>query len=148
MKSTQRTQYLAHIFLVGLCVFGVIGCSRSTPEETAGADQIRIEPKRSGNAVELNAGAIFAIMKRCGFTDQQVYFQGTALRDALKNYGGACIFVGENNAEVLLRVQGEDVQGVSQTYGYFVYDVKGDYFRLGAPPESQPVNQGKATAPR
>ncbi len=148
MKSTQRTHYLAHILLVGLCVFGVIGCSRSKPDETADVDQIRIVPKRSGNAVELDAGAIFAIMKRCGFTDQQVYFQGTALRDALKNYGGACIFVGEDNAEVLLRVQGEDVQGVSQTYGYFVYDVKADYFRLGAPQKSQTVNQGRAIAPR
>ena len=53
MKSTQRTQYLAQVLLVGLCVFGVIGCSRSKPDETADVDQIRIVPKRSGNAVEL-----------------------------------------------------------------------------------------------
>lgn len=148
MKSTQRTQYLAQVLLVGLCVFGVIGCSRSATEEDAGADQIRIVAKRSGNAVELSAGAIFAIMTRCGFTDQQVYYQGTALRDALKNHGGACIFVGEDNAEVLLRVQGEIIQGISKTYGYFEYDVKADYFKLGASPQSQSVNQGKAAAPR
>ena len=120
-------------------MFGVIGCSTSAPEETSGVDQIRVVPKRSGNAVELSATAIYAIMSRCGFTEEQVYFQGTALRDALKNYGGACIYVEEDNAEVLLRVQGEEVQGVSQSYGYFVYDVKAEYFKLGAPPESKPL---------
>ena len=136
------------MLLVGLCMLGVIGCSRSSSTETTGVDQIRIVPKRSGNAVELSAGAIYAIMTRCGFTEEQIYFQGTALRDALKNYGGACIFVDEDKAEVLLRVQGEEVQGVSQSYGYFVYDVKADYFKLGGAPGGPTANQGKAPAPR
>jgi hypothetical protein len=150
MRSTQRSQRLAQVLLVGLCVFGVMGCSRSVPEETSGsgADQIRIVPKRSGNAVELNATAIYAIMSRCGFTEEQIYFQGTALRDALKNYGGACIFLGKDRAEVLLRVKGEEVQGVSQSYGYFVYDVKANYFTLGAPSGSPSVNRAQAPAPR
>lgn len=141
MKTKPQYQHIARILLVGLCVFGIIGCSSHSPKEKTGVDEIRIVPKRSGNAVELNATAIFAIMKRCGFTDEQIYFQGTALRDALKNFGGACIFVGEGNAEVLLRVQGEEVQGVSQSYGYFVYDVKADYFRLGAAPKPQTLSQ-------
>jgi len=147
MKS-KRHQHVAWILLVGLCVFGIIGCSPAEPEET-GIGEIRIVPKRSGNAVELNAAAIFAIMKRCAFTDQQVYFHGTALRDALKSYGGACIYVGEGegNAEVLLRVQGEEVQGISQSYGYFVYDVKGDYFKFGAA-GSQTQAPKAAVAPR
>ena len=148
MKSTRRTQHLAQVLLVGLCVFGMIGCSQSEPEETSGVDQIRIVPKRSGSAMELDATAVYAIMSRCGFTAEQIYFQGTALRDALKNYGGACIFVGKDHAEVLLRVQAENVQGVSQSYGYFVYDVKANYFTLGGPSEPPTVNQADLPAPR
>ncbi len=149
MKSIRRTQHIAQILLVGLCVFGVIGCSRSAHEATSGVDQIRVVPKRSGNAIELDATGVCAIMSRCGFSSEQIYFQGTALRDALKNYGGACIYLGEDHAEVLLRVQGELVQGVSQSYGYFVYDVKANYFTLGAPHESQTANdERKKPAPR
>ena len=148
MKSIRRTQHIAQILLVGLCVFGVIGCSQSASEETSGVDEIRIVHKRSGNAMELDGTAVYAIMSRCGFSEEQIYFHGTALRDALKNYGGACIFWGEDHAEVLLRVQGEKVQGVSQSYGYFVYDAKANYFTLGGPADSPTVNQAKMPAPR
>ncbi|MCF7973847.1 MAG: hypothetical protein K9N55_08535 [Phycisphaerae bacterium] len=125
-----------------------MGCSRSAPEETTGIDEISIVPKRSGNAVELNANAVYSIMKRCGFTDEQVYYHGTALKEALKNYGGACIYVGKGNAEVLLRVQGEEVQGVSQSYGYFVYDVKASDFKLGGVPLPQTQAPQRPIAPR
>ena len=150
MKSFERFKRVVTVLLIGFCVFGVVGCSgsRSASDEAADVDQIRIVPRRSGNAVELSAQGVYAIMNRCGFTDQQIYFQGTALRDALKNYGGAVIFVDKEDAEVLLRVLGEEVQGVSQSYGYFVYDVKGERFKLGAPPETQPAPQNKAMAPR
>ena len=127
---------------------GIMGCSPSKPEETTGIDEITIVPKRSGNAVELNAKGVFSIMKRCGFTDEQVYYHGTALREALKNYGGACIYVGKGNAEVLLRVQGEEVQGVSQSYGYFVYDVKASEFKLGGVNQPQVQGQARPIAPR
>lgn len=129
-------------------MFGIMGCSTSKPEETSSRDDITVVPKRSGNAVELNANAVFSIMKRCGFTDEQVYYHGTALRDALKNYGGACIYVGKGNAEVLLRVQGEEVQGVSQSYGYFVYDVKAGQFKLGGVTQPQVQGQKSPIAPR
>lgn len=148
MKSFRRYEHHVRILVIGFCLLGVLGCSRSTSDEAADVDQIRIVPRRSGNAVELSAEAVYAIMNRCGFTDQQIYFQGTALRDALKNYGGACIFLDKEQAEVLLRVLGEEVQGVSQSYGYFVYDVKGERFKLGGASQSQPSGQNKAMAPR
>jgi hypothetical protein len=136
------------MLLVGLFMLGVMGCSPSKPEETTNIDDITIVPKRSGNAVELNARAVFSIMKRCGFTDEQVYYHGTALREALRSYGGACIYVGKGNAEVLLRVQGEEVQGVSQSYGYFVYDVKAGEFKLGGVTQPQVQDQRRSMAPR
>ncbi len=117
--------------MVALCLLGLMGCSSSSKDKSDRVEKIRIVPQRNGNAVDLDAPAIFDIMKRCGFTDQQVYFHGMALRDALKNHGGAYIYVGERKAEVVLKVNGESVWIFSLSNGYFVYDVKSGSFTLG-----------------
>lgn len=137
MISNMQCQTLVKSLLVGLCILGVIGCPRSTQtpdNRKLGVNDIKIVPQQNGSAIELNAAAVYDIMSRCGFTDQQIYFHGTALRDALKNYGRAVIFIGDK-AEVLLSVYGEEVRGISMTYSYFVYDAKACTFKLGAAPK-------------
>ncbi len=131
IQSTKQSLSLVMTILVALCSLGLMGCSSSDKGNADRVDKVRIVPQRNGNAIALDAPAVFEIMKRCGFTDQQVYFHGMALRDALKNHGGAYIYVGERKAEVVLKVNGESVWIYSLSNGYFVYDVKSGSFTLG-----------------
>ncbi len=120
IQSTKQSQFLAMAILVALCLLGFMGCSSNGKDKADRVDTIRIVPRRNGSAVALDAPAILDVMKRCGFSDQQVYFHGMALRDALKNHGGAYIYVGEKKAEAVLKVDRESVLIYSLSNGYFV----------------------------
>jgi hypothetical protein len=147
IQSTKQSPSLAMAILVALCLLGFMGCSSSSEDKSNSVDTIRVVPRRNGSAVALDAAAIFGIMKRCSFTDQQVYFHGMALRDALKNHGGAYIYVGEKKAEAVLKVDGENVLIYSLSNGYFVYDVKSGSFALGAQGGDSSEDSGRP-APR
>lgn len=147
IQSTKQSQSLAMAILVALCVLGFTGCSSSNKDKSNRVDTIRVVPQRNGSAVDLEASAIFDIMKRCSFTDEQVFYHGMALRDALKNHGGAYIYVSERQAEAVLRVDGESVQIYSLSNGYFVYDVKSGSFALGPQGGNSSAGSGKP-APR
>jgi len=89
-----------------------------------------VQPVSNTSAIRLTADDVIAILRKLGHTDRQIFEVGEDLRNALLNYGGAKIRVGDQ-FDSALRAEGFHVWIQSLSRGTFVYDVKSHEFTLG-----------------
>ena len=119
--------------VLALLLLNLLGCGGRwrTPKPARSADlAVSVHPVSNTNAIRLTVDDVIVILRQLGHTDEQVFELGEDLRDALLNYGGAKIRVGDK-FDSALRAEGFHLWIFSLSRGTFVYDVKSHEFTLG-----------------
>ena len=138
MRSVQLRGWLWKVMVLGLIVSGLVGCgifNRKSAKDRRLELQITAIPNNS--AVDLSPRDVVSLMRASGFVDKQIYEYGPDFRQALLEFGGAQIAIGEGQVEAMYKVQGDLVWVTTMTRGNFVYDVKAGQFRMGPKAQSQ-----------
>ena len=94
------------------------GCARS----------MRVIPLGSQTVAALTAEDVARVMRRAGFSDDQILEMGTDVRNALSTTGAAKVRVGKK-VEAILAINGHSVQATSRRRGSFTYDFRNGRFR-------------------
>jgi hypothetical protein len=107
-----------------LLTFGQGGCALRRGEG------IQVIPKSSsGGVLQLSADDVVAVMRRAGFTNEQIWEHGTAVRDGLAQAGAVFIKV-NNKIEAMFVVKDENIQIYTLSRGYFVYNINSGWQRV------------------
>lgn len=115
LKSSSIT---INIVLVALLIFGVAGCARS-------ARGIRIVPMSNRHVLALSPEEVVEVMRRAGFSDNQILEYGTDLRNGLAESGAVQIKIGKK-VEAVFAInlsEGNCVYISTRLRGNFIYDV-------------------------
>jgi len=87
------------------------------------------------NVAALSADDIIQVMRRAGFSDQQILALGTQLRNAIL-YSGAAQAKLRDKVEAVFAVHGDYVFITTRLRGSFIYDVKKHgWVKLGPAPQ-------------
>jgi hypothetical protein len=87
------------------------------------------------NVVALSADDVIQVMRRAGFSDQQILALGTQLRNALL-YSGAAQAKLRDKVEAVFAVHGDYVFITTRLRGSFIYDAKKQgWVKLGPTPQ-------------
>jgi len=90
--------------------------------------EFKIEPQGNRDVAVLNADDVVAIMRRAGFSDDQILALGAELRDTLQNSGAAQIK--KRKVEVTFAVRGEYLFITTRLRGNDIYDLKEHKFGI------------------
>ena len=100
--------------LLLLAMLNLTGCP--------GSQRVLVRPLPNRQAVELSSDDIVRVMKRAGFSDEQILEHGTDLRNQLAN-SGASQFEVAKKVEAMFAVDGRYLHVTSRLKGSFIYDV-------------------------
>jgi len=106
--------------LLLLLALGVIGCGGTR------RSGIQVIPLSSRSVLELNADDVVRIMRRAGFSDQQILDYGTDLRDGLAQSGAVQVKIGKK-VEAVFAINldhGPCVYITTRLRGSFIYNVQ------------------------
>lgn len=106
--------------LLLLLALGVIGCGGSNKS------RIQVIPLSSRNVLELNADDVVRVMRRAGFSDQQILEYGPDLRDGLAQLGAVQVKVGDK-VEAVFAINldhGPCVYITTRLRGSFIYNTQ------------------------
>ena len=101
--------------LLTLLAFGVVSC--------AAHRGLEILPLRNQDVLTLSSDDIVRVMRRAGFSDNQILEYGTDLHSALSREGAAQIKV-KKNLEAVFAINGDAVYISTRLRGNFIYNVK------------------------
>jgi hypothetical protein len=99
------------LLLVALCV---VGCAQT---------RLNVIPLSNQYVAALSADDIVQLMRRAGFSNEQILELGTDLRNGLALSGAAQLKVGDK-VEAIFAVHGDYVYITTRLRGSFIYDVK------------------------
>ena len=122
MKLAQH-----HLLAVGaaslfsLLALNIAGCAQTEAE-------IQVVVLGNQDRAALNAYDIVCILRRAGFSDDQVLECGTDVRNSLALTGSAKIII-DDTVEAILAVDGDYLHVASRQTGSFIYDLKKQQFR-------------------
>ena len=118
--QTYSTTYLAagaFLVLLMLLLFSLVlalsGCA---------GQQTRVAALPNRQTAELSADDVVRVMRRAGFTDDQVLELGTDLRNKLASTGAAQIQLGKK-VEAMFAVDGRSLHVTTLLRGSFIYDL-------------------------
>jgi hypothetical protein len=106
------------LMLLTLAAFAMAGCTRT-------ARGIRVIPMANRSVLALSSDEVVNIMRRAGFSDNQILEYGTDLRNGLAESGAVQIKIG-NKVEAVFAVnlsEGNCVYISTRLRGNFIYDV-------------------------
>jgi hypothetical protein len=106
------------IVLVALLVLGIAGCARS-------ARRIRVVPLSNRHVLALSPDEVVEVMRRAGFSDNQILEYGMDLRNGLAESGAVQIKIGRK-VEAVFAVnlsEGDCVYISTRLRGNFIYNV-------------------------
>lgn len=101
--------------LLTLLAFGVVSCAAHR-----GLDVV---PLRNQDVLTLSSDDIVQVMRRAGFSDNQILEYGEDLHSALSREGAVQIKV-KRNLEAVFAINGDAVYISSRLRGNFIYNVK------------------------
>ena len=131
-----RGNWTVGLVLSSLLVLDLTGCGLISRRHQDNGTEVKVVAMANNTgALALTADDIVTIMRECGFTDQQIYYNGGDLREALLNMGGAKISIG-NRVEAMFKVQSSLVW-IACTRGTMLYDAKSGRMQLGPPTPQQ-----------
>jgi len=102
-----------------LSVVAAAGCANPGP---------RVVVLGNRHVVALDADDVVRIMRRAGFSDQEILDLGTDVRNALASAGAVEIRAGRK-VEAILAADERYLRGTSRRGGGFIYDVEKRVFR-------------------
>jgi hypothetical protein len=114
----HESRIVIMLTLLALLVFGVFGCART-------AEGIRIIPMSNRNVLALSSDDVVEVMRRAGFTDNQILEYGTELRNGLAESGAVQIKIGKK-VEAVFAINLSDGNCVyisTRLRGNFIYNV-------------------------
>ena len=112
------------LLLIALLALGVVGCTQHKGFE--------VIPASSRNVLALSADDIVQVMRRAGFSDNQILEIGTEVHDALLQSGGVYIKVNKK-VEATFAVSDDDVYISTRLRGNFIYNVNTGWNRPNRP---------------
>jgi hypothetical protein len=90
---------------------------------------VRIEPQANREVADLSPDDIVRIMRRIGFTDDQILAMGADMHEALRMAGGAQV-IDRDEVEAWVRISGTNAYIMSRTRGNFTYDLGSGQFLM------------------
>ena len=118
IKHNSGTGRLTATLTLLLLTLGMVGCARR-------ATGIQIVPLGSNSVLELSPDDLIEVMRRAGFSDEQILEHGPDVYDGLANSGAVQVRAG-NRVEVVIAInrdRGDCVYISSATRGNFIYNV-------------------------
>ena len=100
--------------LLALLAFGVVSCAQRGFE---------IIPLNHQEVLTLSSDDIVRVMRRAGFSDNQILEYGTDLHDALSRSGAAQIKINKR-LQAVFAINGDSVYISTRLRGNFIYNVK------------------------
>jgi hypothetical protein len=100
--------------LLALLAFGVVSCAQKGFE---------VIPLNHQEVLTLSSDDIVRVMRRAGFSDNQILEYGTDLHDALSRSGAAQIKI-DKKLQAVFAINGDSVYISTRLRGNFIYNVK------------------------
>ena len=100
--------------LLALLAFGVVSCAQRGFE---------VIPLHHQEVLTLSSDDIVRVMRRAGFSDNQILEYGTELHDALSRSGAAQIKISKK-LQAVFAINGDSVYISTRLRGNFIYNVK------------------------
>lgn len=130
---TIRRVLLACVLIVGPAS-GLAGCSHLPSFSSQDSDRkkpgdLEIVPLANQDVAELSADDVVRVMRRAGFSDEQILELGPELRDGLAESGAAQVRL-KGKVEVVFAAHGNYVFITSRLRGSFIYDVGKGWVQL------------------
>jgi len=100
--------------LLALLAFGVVSCAQRGFE---------VIPLNHQEVLTLSSDDIVRVMRRAGFSDNQILEYGTDLHDALAHSGAAQIKI-DKRLQAVFAINGDSVYISTRLRGNFIYNVK------------------------
>jgi len=97
-------------------VLSIVGCTHTHT-------MLKVIPLSNQHAAALSADDIVQLMRRTGFSDEQILDLGTDLRNGLALSGAAQLKIGDR-VEAVFAVKGDYVYITTRLRGSFIYDPK------------------------
>ena len=140
-KSGVTITWLVVVFLF----LGVVGCVSTRSGKST---RFQVIPVSSQDVAALSSDDVVRVMRRAGFSDEQILELGAQLRNALLLSGAVQIKQG-NIVEAIFAINDNNVYVTARLRGNFIYNLqKGSWIRFGtASPQSQPKEPPAATFP-
>jgi len=124
--NSRYSSVMIILTLLALLALGVVGCAR----DSAG---IRIVPMSNRNVLALSPDDVVEVMKRSGFSDNQILEYGTDLRNGLAESGAVQIKIGKK-VEAVFAInlnEGDCVYISTRRRGHFIYNVDSGWYGGG-----------------
>jgi hypothetical protein len=101
--------------LLALLALGISGCT--------GNRGFEIFPLNSQNVLTLSSDDVVRVMRRAGFSDNQILQYGEDLHLALSQYGAAQVKIGKK-LQAVFAINGDAVYISSRATGNYIYNTK------------------------
>lgn len=101
--------------LLAFLAFGVVSC--------AAHRGLEVVPLRNQNVLTLSSDDIVRVMRRAGFSDNQILEYGMDLHSALSREGAAQVKINKN-LEAVFAINGDAVYISTRLRGNFIYNAK------------------------
>jgi len=118
MYKSRNSRVMIVLTLLTLLILGVLGCGRRRTG-------IQIVPLGNREVLTLSSDDVVEVMRRAGFTDEQVLEYGTELRNGLAQSGAVQIRINNKAVAVFAinRERGDCVYITNRLGGNFIYNV-------------------------
>lgn len=145
MKKSWKILHFAlsngALWICILLCFG-LGCVSARSDKSM---RFQVVPVGSQEVAALSSDDIVRVMRRAGFSDEQILQLGTQLRNALLLSGAAQV-IRANIVEAIFAIHNNNVYITARLRGNFIYDLqKGSWVRFGRSTPSQ-SSAGRRTA--
>jgi hypothetical protein len=124
MKYESRSRGVnVVLLLLALLASGVVGCMSYDRG-------FEVVPVSNRNVISLSSDDVVRIMRRAGFSDEQILDIGAAVHNGMLTSGAVQIKL-NNKVEVVFAANGDDVYIGTRLRGNFIYNVKTGWNRPG-----------------
>jgi threonine dehydratase len=112
------------LLMLALLASGVVGCMMQSDRG------FEVVPVSNRNVISLSSDDVVRVMRRAGFSDEQILELGTAVHSGMLTSGAVQIKL-NNKVEVVFAANGDDVYIGTRLRGNFIYNVKTGWNRPG-----------------